>query len=284
MTQTKQATTETKPTTQKNLTPAQVFKRELGMYEKTLVKLLEGNGVSVDKFMMVVDNAVRKVPALLNVDRKTLFASVLTAAEMGLEPNTPMGLSYLIPFKNQCQFIIGYQGVIHMLYRNDRIQKIMCEVVRENDDFDRSIGDDMHWKFKYKPATGDRGKWIGIFAIIHLKDSVPLFQYMTLAELEEIKACSQNPGLYGSAKDPQMWMYKKAVIKQCAKLAPREKRIANALNLDSAIEGGASITLDSDGRVIVNDKRQGNERYANKASDLQNIFGGGEFVDYENVE
>jgi hypothetical protein len=104
MTQTKQATTETKPTTQKNLTPAQVFKRELGMYEKTLVKLLEGNGVSVDKFMMVVDNAVRKVPALLNVDRKTLFASVLTAAEMGLEPNTPMGLSYLIPFKNQCQF------------------------------------------------------------------------------------------------------------------------------------------------------------------------------------
>ena len=56
---------------------------------------------------------------------------------LGLEPNTPLGQAYLIPYKNhgklECQFQIGYKGLIDMVYRNDNIQTVQAQCVYEND-------------------------------------------------------------------------------------------------------------------------------------------------------
>ncbi len=47
-------------------------------------------------------------------------------------------------------------------------------------------------------------------------------------------------------------MWKKAAVKQCAKLAPKGASIAqNAINVDSMIESGATVVLDEAGKVIL---------------------------------
>ena len=68
----------------------------------------------------------------------------MNAAQLGLEPNTPLGQAYLIPYKNhgklECQFQIGYKGLIDMVYRNDNIQTVQAQCVYENDVFEYELG------------------------------------------------------------------------------------------------------------------------------------------------
>lgn len=46
----------------------------------------------------------------------SFLSAMMNAAQLGLEPNTPLGQAYLILFKNkgvfECQFQIGYKGLI----------------------------------------------------------------------------------------------------------------------------------------------------------------------------
>lgn len=240
--------------------PINAFRKDLSKYQETVLKLLkETNNTTVDKFMVTVENMVRKNDKLLECDQSSLFGSILTAAEFGLEPNTPAGLSWIIPRKNTRQnktfaeWQIGYQGICMLLYRNPRIKKIISEMVYSNDIFRHEMGDDMNWHFQFKPGPDNkRGLRRGVFAVIHLEGSEPLFTYMSEGEINEIKAKSQRPQTYEHANDPQGWMWRKAAVKQCAKLAPKGTALAqNAINIDSMIEGGATVVLDEAGKVIM---------------------------------
>ena len=45
-------------------------------------------------------------------------------------------------------------------------------------------------------------------------------------------------------------MYKKAVVKQIAKLLPKSAKAERALTIDSQIEGGDTLTM-ADGRAVI---------------------------------
>lgn len=265
--------------------PGQVFLQQLTTYEKPIVKLLVDQGMSAEKFMTVVGNAVRKTPKLLNCDRRTLFGAILTAAEFGLEPNTPAQLSYIIPYGTEAQFQIGYHGVVTMMYRNSRILKVSSEVVYENDDFDYFMDDGMNMRVTFKPnLNGVRGDIKGIFAVVHVKDAEPFFKYMSRDKLLEIKKCSKNPGMYEGKNDPEHWMYKKAVLKQVAKLVPKTEAVSNALSIDSMIDGGGSVIVDENGKVVYRKNNTGKPKITKDK--LDQVFGNGvaEDIPYENVE
>ena len=81
------------------------------------------------------------------------------AAQLGLEPNTPLGQAYLIPYKNkgamECQFQIGYKGLIDLAYRNPQMQIIQAQAVYEHDYFEYELG--LNPKLVHRPAMEDRG-------------------------------------------------------------------------------------------------------------------------------
>ena len=53
-------------------------------------------------------------------------------------------MEILIPYKNkgalECQFQIGYKGLIDLAYRNGQMQTIQTHAVFENDYFDYEYG------------------------------------------------------------------------------------------------------------------------------------------------
>ena len=278
------------PETQIEKSPLNIFRAQLSSYENNVVQLLSDNGMNPDKFMIVVENSIRNIPKLLECDRGSLFGCILTSAEFGLEPNTPAQLSWIIPYYDKkaqklfAQFQIGYHGIVNLLYRNDRIKKIHCEMVYENDKFDRYMDNTMEWQFRFKPSEdGMRGMRKGVFAIIHLENAEPLFQYMSTQEIGEIQKLSKNPAMYGDAKDPQGWMWKKAVLKQVAKVAPKggkNNSVSNALNMDSMIEGGATVTLDDTGKVTVHKQKERNI----EKDKLNIVFGSAEAQEAEVID
>src|SRR5699024_11603990 len=71
------------------------------------------------------------------------LAALMNAAQLGLEPNTPLGQAYLIPYNNkgvlECQFQIGYKGLIELGYRNPLMQTIQAQAVYERSE-ERRVG------------------------------------------------------------------------------------------------------------------------------------------------
>ena len=58
---------------------------------------------------------------------------MMTSAQLDLEPNTPQGLAYLIPYRTkkgyECQFQIGYKGLLQLAYRSGMVQAFTADVV-----------------------------------------------------------------------------------------------------------------------------------------------------------
>lgn len=244
------------------------FEITLQKYASNIIDLLQDRGVTPKEFMVITTNAIKKNPKLLDCDRATLFGAILTAAELGLPPNTPSQLSYIIPYKRkykdgniwrevmEAQFQIGYQGHLELMYRNPNVQDVETDVVYEKDEFQVVKGEDK--KIIHIPYTGvDRGKRVATYAIVYLKGATkPKFVVLRDYEIEKFKKISQSAAYDSSPwkdedKDPMGWMWRKTAIKQIAKEIPKTKSMDRALQVDNAMETGGKLIITEEGKAEV---------------------------------
>lgn len=103
------------------------------------------------------------------------LATLLDAARLGLAPGTPA--YYLTPRKNKGQWeilgIVGYRGLVELMYRSGAIASVIAETVRANDQYLYRRGvDDTPRHDHPRPFASDeeRGKLIGVYAYAKMKD------------------------------------------------------------------------------------------------------------------
>ena len=78
--------------------------------------------VTTERLARVALTAIRNNPKLQKADALSLMGAIMQAAQLGLEPNTPLGHCYLIPYKNgktgryDVQFQMGYKRLNEPLY------------------------------------------------------------------------------------------------------------------------------------------------------------------------
>ena len=83
-----------------------------------------------ERFTRIVLSALSTNPKLGQTTPQSFLAAMMTAAQLGMEPNTPLGQAYLIPFYNnkthcsECQFQLGYKGLIDLAYRSGEVSII----------------------------------------------------------------------------------------------------------------------------------------------------------------
>jgi recombination protein RecT len=232
-----------------DLTTVNGFSSVLKNYQKSIAQLLQDKyGIGAEEFYVTCVNAVKKNPKLLQCDPHSLFGAILLSAEVGLRPNTPDQHAFIIPYKGQAKFQIGYKGLIEMMYRNPRVKSISAEAVFEKDDFDYGYGLEPY--LKHKPFRGsERGKLVATYAVCKLKDADPVFTVVEGHQLEELKQFSQskdsNYSPYNSGADVHHFMEIKASIKKLSKLIPKQNNfeISKAIEVDSKFEGGANVTV-----------------------------------------
>lgn len=103
-----------------------------------------------EQMLRLMANAIRTTPQLGECDPLSLLGAMMTCGSLGLMPNTPLGLAYLIPFKNtrknitEVQLIVGYRGMIDLARRSGHIVNIHGDVVYESDDFSFEYGSNQH--------------------------------------------------------------------------------------------------------------------------------------------
>lgn len=208
--------------------------------------------IKPDVMLRSVMAAVSKTPELIACDPGSIVMSVAQACALGLPPNTPLGLSYLVPFKGTCQLIPGYRGLIRLAVQSGEVQSIESRVVYSRDAFEIHMGTDP--RIDHSPSLeADRGEMIGVYSVAKLKTGATTFEWMSIGEINAIRDRSK-------AKDDGPWrtdyaeMARKTVVRRHGKYLPcSEERFAQALQLQAAAESGTpdfSDVIDVVGDVV----------------------------------
>lgn len=198
--------------------------------------------ITPERFTRIALTALSSTPKLAECDRNSFLGGLMQAAQLGLEPNTPLGQAYLIPFNNrkkgivECQFQIGYKGLIDLAYRSGEMASIYAHAVHEGDDFEYEYGLDQ--KLVHKPASTNRGKPVCYYAVWKLKTGGYGFGVMSV---DDVAAHAQKYSqAYSYSSSP--WktefdeMAKKTVLKAVLKYAPiKTEFVVAATSTDEAV-------------------------------------------------
>jgi len=217
------------------LPPKQRARYYLERYKPQIMDALPRQ-VNADRMLRVYLNAISAEPKLAECSTVSLIASIMNAAQLGLEINTPTGEAYVIPFKQKAQLIIGYQGMISLARRSGQIVSISARAVCAKDEFRFAYG--LHEDLVHVPADGDRGPITHFYAVATLKDGGHAFEVMTVAQVKEVAARSQSRGASGPWKDHFEEMGRKTAIRRLFKYLPKSIEIAEAVDLDERAERG----------------------------------------------
>ena len=196
--------------------------------------------ITPERFTRIALSALNNTPALKQCTPISFMAALMNAAQLGLEPNTPLGQAYLIPYKNkgvmEVQFQVGYKGLIDLAYRNGQMQTIQAQAVYENDIFEYEYG--LEPKLIHRPAYTDRGEVMYFYGIFRTVNGGFGFSVMSKADMDQYaktysKAFDTS---YSPWKTSYEEMAKKTVIKQALKYAPIRTDFQRALSLDETIK------------------------------------------------
>jgi len=197
------------------------------------------------KFLSGVMSDVTRIPDLMGCEAVTLINSYMMMAQLELMPSGVSGEAYVLPYKNknkgtvEAQFQLGYQGLVTLFYRAG-VRSIAAEIVYENDNFSVTNGEIIH---KPDYFSDDRGIAKGAYVIVELQAGGKVSKVMSKKQIMEIgkkfsKSFESSYSPWNEKQDPDLWMGKKTVLKQVAKLVPKNETIYKAIaedNKDSII-------------------------------------------------
>lgn len=217
--------------------------KTIQMYVKSMegeIKKALPSVMTPERFTRMVLSALSSNPALASCSPKSFLGAMMAAAQLGLEPNTPLGQAYILPYRNhgelEAQFQIGYKGLIDLAYRSGDIDVIQAHVVYENDEFSYEYG--LSPTLRHVPVTKDRGEPVAVYAVFKTKSGGFGFDVMSIDDCRSYAAKYSKS--YSSAVSP--WktnfeeMAKKTVLKKVLKYAPLKSDFVKAVAQDSTIK------------------------------------------------
>lgn len=230
-------------------TAAKMARGEGGGSESTVIQLLEtpgwqtritnaltGTGVDPVRFKRLVVTAIRMNPDLQRCSQMSLLGSLMTAAQLGLEVNTPLGQAYLIPYKQECTLQIGYQGYMALARRSKQVASIMAHAVYDGDDFAYQLG--LSPNIHHLPLAEDRedpARITHVYAYARFGGGYdPVFVVLTRKKVEQFRRRSPS-GKSGPWVSDYEAMALKTAVKRLARWLPLSSQLADMVTADGAV-------------------------------------------------
>lgn len=218
-------------------------KKTMQMYIKSMegeIKKALPSVITPERFTRMVLSAISTNPKLASCTPASFLGAMMSAAQLGLEPNTPLGQAYLIPFKNhgidEVQFQLGYKGLIDLAYRSGEVELVQAHIVYENDTFVCEYG--LEPKLVHKPADSNRGEAVKVYAMFKTKSGGYGFDVMSMDDVR--RHAEKYSQAYRSGYSP--WktnfeeMAKKTVLKRVLKYAPLKSDFVRAMVQDESVK------------------------------------------------
>lgn len=192
--------------------------------------------ITPERFTRMAMTALSTNAKLASTTPRSFCGALLNAAQLGLEPNTPLGQAYLIPYGKETQFQIGYKGMLDLAHRSGEFKNIYAKEVYEGDDFSYSYG--LEPTLNHVPTMDieGRGEVIYYYAVYTLVNGGFGFEVMTKAEVEKHGKKFSKAYKSGPWQTDFDEMAKKTVVKKVLKYAPIKTEFVKGISQDSTIK------------------------------------------------
>ncbi len=215
-------------------TPQTIFEQIKAM-EPAFRKALPSQ-VDAGRFVRVATTTIRTNKGLQRCNPQSLLGALMVSAQLGLEPGTPLGHSYLVPFKDEVTFIIGYKGLIDLASRSGRIASIRADAVFDGDEFSWELG--LNPTVVHRPHADDRddpARITHVYAVARFTDgSEPMFVVLTRSQVDKVKGRSKASGSGPWVTDWEA-MALKTAVRRLAKWLPLSIEAQRGVALDEKV-------------------------------------------------
>lgn len=173
--------------------------------------------IPVETFIRAIVTSLQINPDLLECRTKSLWLAAMRACRDQLLPD---GIeAALVPYKDQCNYMPMYQGMVRRFRRSGQFKWITANVVREGEEFYHFI-DETGEHFRHVPGDDDDSPVTKAYAMAITKDGAAFVAVLSAAMLQRIRVFSK------ARKEDAPWnvwpeeMQKKSAIRRLSKLLP----------------------------------------------------------------
>lgn len=219
---------------------------------KSQIALALPKHITADRMVRLAMTSFSQNPGLQKCDMHSIFASVIVAAQLGLEIGVG-GQGYLVPYKGKATFVPGWQGLVDLVSRAGRAT-VWTGAVYRDDEFEWALGDQPY--VTHRPA-GDGDGWKDIshvYAIGRVNGSqYPVIEVWTMDRVVRHlnkfnKVGASHYALKDNGQNMEMYARKVALL-QVLKYMPKSVEVQRAVDVASVADTGKSFTFD--GEVVV---------------------------------
>ena len=140
-------------------------------------------GKNASSFITSVLQIASENKALANVNPVSIYSAACMAATLNLPINNALGFAYIVPYKGEAQFQLGYKGFIQLAQRSGQFERLVSLPVYERQLIEEDPINGFKFDWKQKPSVSE--KPIGYYAFFRLINGFTAELYMTAEELEQ---------------------------------------------------------------------------------------------------
>lgn len=207
----------------KSVSVVESFRKTVTLMEPQIKAALPSQ-IPSERFIRTLMTTIQMNPAVLECSRESVLSAVMQSAQQGLLADGKEAA--IVKYGERAQFLPMVSGIMKKVRNSGEISAWSVQVVKQNDKFELQMGDDE--KIVHTPALSDRGKTVGAYSIVTLKDGEKSREFMNIDEIEAIRTRAR-------AKDSGPWktdydeMAKKTVIRRHSKRLPMSTDLQNAI-------------------------------------------------------
>jgi recombination protein RecT len=208
--------------------------------------------MNADRMARLALTAFSTNPDLQQCTPHSIAASIMTAAQMGLEPGIG-GQGYLIPYENRrnqewiCTFVPGWKGLVDLVARAGRAT-VWTGAVREGDAFEYQLGDAPFCRHVPADDSDDAAPFTHVYAIGRVRDAaMPVIEVWSRKKVMKHLAQYNKVGgrHYANKDENNLEMYgRKVALLQVLKYMPASIELQNAIDVTHAAEQGKGVVLE----------------------------------------
>ena len=194
-----------------------------------------GNEKKAAAFASSVISVANGNSLLRNANPMTVLGSAMVAATLDLSVVPTLGMAYIVPYKGQASFQLGWKGLVELAMRSGQYKNIIVEAVHEGELVKKNkfIGD---YEFDEDAKTSDNV--IGYMANFQLTNGFSKTIYWTIDEVKA-HATKFSQAYRGGRNTPWVTdfdaMAKKTVLKSLlSKFGPKSLQMQQAVVFDQA--------------------------------------------------
>lgn len=195
-------------------------------YKPTFAEMLPSH-INADHWASLAVGALRKDPALAQAaanDTGVFMSQLVNSARLGLEPGTEQFYLTVRKVKGVPKVlgIVGYMGMIELIYRAGAVSSVIAECVFTNDRFTYTPGRDVRPTHEIDWDSDDRGALRLVYAYAIMKDgATSKVVVLNKGKINSIKTSSQGAdSQYSPWQTNPEGMWLKSAVRQLYKWVP----------------------------------------------------------------